>query len=167
MPAPTPAARPASTVQIALALGVLYVVWGSTYFGIRVAIDTLPPLLLCGVRYLTAGALLFAWSVRRGDREGDRLTPAHWLSALLIGGALLTIGNGGVAWSEQRVPSGIAALLVAMSPLWMALLNRLGFGVKLGPRVGAGIALAWRGSCCWPGPGAPTVSIRWGRRCCC
>jgi drug/metabolite transporter (DMT)-like permease len=102
----------------------VYVGWGGTYVGIRLAIDTMPPLLMASTRYLVAGGLLYIWAVRRGDREGDRPTRRHWLAAAVIGVALLLGGNGMVTLAEQRVPSGIAALVVATVPLWLVLLAR-------------------------------------------
>jgi drug/metabolite transporter (DMT)-like permease len=107
------------------ALAIIYVVWGSTYLGIMVAIETLPPLLMSAARFLVAGAILYAFAIRRGDTRGDRPRAGHWLAAAVVGAALLLIGNGGVAVSEERIDSGVAALLVATIPLWMALLDRL------------------------------------------
>src|SRR5919197_1241151 len=89
------------------ALATLYVVWGSTYLGIMLAIRTMPPFLMSSVRFLLAGAFLFALSPRR------RASLRAWAAALVAGGALLTIGNGGITWAEQRVDSGGVALLVS------------------------------------------------------
>src|SRR5437879_6572742 len=96
------------------ALATVYVVWGSTYLAIMVAIRTLPPFLMSSARYLVAGAVLYAFAVRRG---APRPALRHWRSAVVAGAALLLVGNGGVAWSEQRVDSGVAALLIATVPL--------------------------------------------------
>jgi drug/metabolite transporter (DMT)-like permease len=115
-------ARKASALQIALALGVVYVLWGSTYLAIAVAVRTIPALLMTGVRYLIAGSLLYGWSRWRGAERPLRL---HWRSALVVGGLLLLGGNGGLVWAEQRVPSGTAALVVSTVPLWMVLLDWL------------------------------------------
>ena len=114
----------ASTAAIWAALGAVYLAWGGTYLGIRVAIETLPPLLMASTRSLIAGALLYLWAVRRGDRRGDRPSRRQWAAAAIIGVALLLGGNGLVTLAEQRVTSGIAALLVATVPLWMVLLAR-------------------------------------------
>jgi drug/metabolite transporter (DMT)-like permease len=119
-----------------LALGTVYVVWGSTYLAIAVAVRTLPPFLMSSVRFLLAGAVLYAWSRRRG---APAPTPRQWVAAAGVGFALLLVGNGGIAWAEQRVDSGIAALLVATTPLWLALLDRLFFGTRLSLRALAGI----------------------------
>jgi drug/metabolite transporter (DMT)-like permease len=105
------------TARAWAALATVYVVWGSTYLGIMVAIRTLPPLLMASVRFLIAGAILYAFAARRG---AARPTGRQWLAAAVVGAALLLVGNGGVAWSEQRIDSGIAALLVATIPLWIA-----------------------------------------------
>jgi drug/metabolite transporter (DMT)-like permease len=115
----------ASSAAIWAALAAVYVAWGGTYLAIRVAIETLPPLLMASVRFLVAGALLYVWAVRRGDREGDRPTARQWRAAAIIGVALLLGGNGFVVLAEQRVASGIAALLVATVPLWMVVLATL------------------------------------------
>ncbi|MGH7896203.1 MAG: EamA family transporter, partial [Candidatus Binatia bacterium] len=112
------------------ALLVVYVVWGSTYLAIRIAIETLPPFLMASTRFLVAGSLLFLWSVRRGDRVGDRPGWPQWRAAAIVGAALLLGGNGGVVWAEGRIASGVAALLVATLSLWMALLAWLSEGER-------------------------------------
>jgi drug/metabolite transporter (DMT)-like permease len=119
------------------ALGVVYVVWGSTYLGIRVAVETIPPLVMAGTRFLIGGAVVFAIAVLTGDRAGDRITAIHWRSAAIIGGLLLLGGNALVGEAETRLPSGIAALVVATVPLWFAGLDRLLYGARL-PMVAAG-----------------------------
>jgi drug/metabolite transporter (DMT)-like permease len=117
--------RTPSAAGIWAALGAVYLAWGGTYLAIRVAIETLPPLLMASVRFLVAGAILYPLAIRRGDREGDRPTARQWGAAAIIGVALLLGGNGFVVLAEQRVPSGIAALLVATVPLWMVVLARM------------------------------------------
>jgi drug/metabolite transporter (DMT)-like permease len=107
---------------VGLALLIIYVVWGSTYLAIKLADQTLPPLLMAGVRFLVAGVLLYAWSRLRG---AARPTRGHWGAALVVGLLLLALGNGGVVYAEKLIPSGVAALLVGMVPLWMALLDWL------------------------------------------
>src|SRR6266508_1770885 len=82
-------AAPVPALSIWLAMTALYVIWGSTYLAIRVADRTIPPFLMGGVRFLIAGALMYVWAIRRGDREGDRPTGRKWLSATVIGGFLL------------------------------------------------------------------------------
>jgi drug/metabolite transporter (DMT)-like permease len=128
-----------------LALGSVYVIWGSTYLAIAVAIRTLPPFLMASARFLIAGALLYAWAIRRGDRSGDRPTGRQWLAALIIGGLLLLGGNGGVVWAEQHVPSSIAALIIALVPLWMALIDRLVNGQRLAAQAIVGLVIGFAG----------------------
>jgi drug/metabolite transporter (DMT)-like permease len=111
--------RPASALKVAIALAAVYIVWGSTYLAIRFAIETLPPFLMAGSRFLFAGTLLYGWARFRG---APRPSLVHWRSAVLIGAFLLLGGNGGVVWAEQRVDSGLAALLVSTEPLWIVLL---------------------------------------------
>jgi drug/metabolite transporter (DMT)-like permease len=108
-----------------VALGAVYIVWGTTYFAIRIVNQTMPPLLSASVRFLIAGAVMFAWTIRRGDRDGDRPGPRQWRAAAIVGCALLLGGNGGVVWAERTVPSGIVALIIALVPLWMALVDRV------------------------------------------
>jgi drug/metabolite transporter (DMT)-like permease len=133
----------ASTLQVAVALGAVYLIWGSTYLAIRFAIETIPPFLMAAVRYLTAGALVYGWSRFRG---APRPCLAHWRSAAIIGALLLLVGNGGVVWSEQRVSSGLVALLVSTEPLWIVLLVWLrDRGQRPGGRVIAGLLLGFTG----------------------
>jgi drug/metabolite transporter (DMT)-like permease len=119
------APEPPSAARIWAALLAVYVVWGSTYLAIRVAVQTLPPFLMAGIRHLTAGAILYAFAIRRGDWKGDRPTLAGWRAATIIGAALLLGGNGGVVWAEQYVSSGLAALFVSTLPIWIAVLDRV------------------------------------------
>src|ERR1700726_96320 len=110
----------ASRAQIVIAFAAVYVIWGSTYLTIHIAIETIPALLMSGARFILAGLLLLAFSHRPGAPR-ERLTLIHWRSAIVIGGCLLLFGNGGVAWGEQYLPSGLVALIIATVPLWMAL----------------------------------------------
>ena len=110
---------------VVVALLVVYLVWGSTYLAIAVVIGTMPPLLAAGVRYLVAGLIMvigFAALARfrRGASAPERPTMAHWRSAIIIGLLLLLGGNGGVVLGELFIPSGIAAVLLAMEPMWLA-----------------------------------------------
>lgn len=133
--------RPSPRVMVILALGTLYILWGSTYLAIRIGIATMPPLLMASSRFILAGALMFGWGTLRGDLRGGAPTARHWLATLVIGGLLLAGGNGGVTWGEQFIASGVAALLVATVPVWMALLAHLTRQERLTPLVGAGLVL--------------------------
>jgi drug/metabolite transporter (DMT)-like permease len=140
--------------KLVAAFAAVYIVWGSTYLAIRFAIETLPPFLMAGVRFLVAGSVLYGWARLRGAPRPRLL---EWRSALVVGGMLLLGGNGGVVWAQKTVPSGVAALLVASEPLWIVLLDwlpprpvRPSGRVLLGLGVGfAGVALLvapWEGS---------------------
>ena len=109
------------TALLVLAFLAIYVVWGSTYLGIRVAIESIPPLLMMGARHLTAGALLFAYMRQRGEAAPPR---SAWKPAVLAGALCFLGGHGLLAWAEQRVSSGMAALLVSLEPVIMVLLAR-------------------------------------------
>jgi drug/metabolite transporter (DMT)-like permease len=122
---------------VLLALVTVYLVWGSTYLAIRFAIETLPPLTMAGLRFLVAGGLLYAWARLRGAPRPAR---AHWAPSTAIGAFLLLGGNGGVVWAEQHVASGVTALLVAVEPVWIAVLAPLLLGHRrAGARVAAGL----------------------------
>jgi drug/metabolite transporter (DMT)-like permease len=131
--------------RLIAAFAAVYLVWGSTYLAIRYAVATLPPLLMAGARFVIAGGILLLWSRLRRNR---RPTRADWITGLVSGALLLLGGNGAVVWAEQRVPSGIAALLVAVVPLWMVLLDWLrpaGRRPALPVFVGLGLGLAGLG----------------------
>jgi drug/metabolite transporter (DMT)-like permease len=129
--------------QVWLALGIVYVVWGSTYLAIRVVVQTMPPLLSAGVRHVIAAAIILVLlAVFRGT-GALRLTRAEWLGASLVGMLLLLGGNGLVMLGERDVPSGLAALIVAVVPLWVVLLRRLfGERIPLGTIVGVVVGFA-------------------------
>jgi drug/metabolite transporter (DMT)-like permease len=132
-------------VVVWVALVAVYVIWGSTYLAIRVAVRTIPPFFMGSIRFLIAGGVLYAVSIRLGEREADRPTWRQWRAAAIIGGLLLLGGNGGVAWAEQRVASGIVALVIAMVPIWMALIDRFVFGQRLAKWAVIGLALGFAG----------------------
>ena len=135
-----------ATPTLWVALAIVYTVWGSTYLAIRVAIETLPPMLMASVRFLIAGGILYTLSIGRGDRRGDRPGRPQWRAAAIVGTLLFLGGNGGVVWAEQRVPSGIAALIVASVPLWMALIAFVVLKERL-PRVAvAGLVVGFAGT---------------------
>ena len=125
---------------------VVYLIWGSTYLAIRFTIETLPPFLSAGLRFFLAGMILYAFA-RIKNREAAP-EPRHWPGAIIVGGLLLFSGNGCVVWAERCVPSGLAALFIAIVPLWMVLLEwwwhqtrRPSFGVFLG--IGIGFLGVW------------------------
>lgn len=141
---------PATRAQLIGAFAVVYVLWGSTYLAIRIAIETIPPFLMASVRFIVAGAMLYFWSRARG---APRPTRVHWRAAAIVGALLLLGGNGAVVWAEQFVPSGLAALLVATSALWMVLLDWLRpGGIRPAARVWFGIALGLAGLAWLVGP---------------
>ena len=115
-----PARRP-SRLLVVLAFAAVYILWGSTYLGIRLAIETLPGFLMAGVRFTLAGTILFTCLVLKGQRFVSSLS--EWRKALIVGGLLLLCGNGGVTWAEKYVATGLAALLVSTEPLWVVILN--------------------------------------------
>jgi len=108
--------RAAPGWQITFAFIIVYVVWGSTYLTIRYSIATIPPFFMAGARFLAAGGLMYAWCRLRGAAPP---TAREWRATLIVGTLLLVFGNGGVTWAEQRISSGMAALLVATEPLWL------------------------------------------------
>lgn len=117
-----------TALRIGLAFATVYLVWGSTYLGIRFAIETIPPFLMAAARFLLAGALLYAWTYRQMETPP---TLRQWRNAAIAGILLFVGGNGMVTWAEQSVTSGSAALFIATVPLWMLLLD---WGVFRGPR---------------------------------
>lgn len=125
------------------AFGIVYVVWGSTYLAIRVAIETIPPLLMAGTRFLVAGGVLYAWALVRGaPSPGFRALRG----AALLGALFLFLGNGGLVWAETRIPSGLAAVLAATTPLWTVLIERRrGTTGAVRPAVYAGLILGLAG----------------------
>ena len=111
-----------SRLLVVLAFAAVYILWGSTYLGIRLAIETLPPFLMAGTRFTLAGAILLTWS-RLKKRERFLSSPNQWQKAFIVGGLLLLCGNGGVTWAEKYVATSLAALLVSTEPLWVVILN--------------------------------------------
>jgi drug/metabolite transporter (DMT)-like permease len=146
-----------SPAAVVAALGTIYLVWGSTYLAIRVTDRTMPPLLMSSVRFLIAGTALYAFASRGQARPTFR----QWSSAAIVGAALLLIGNGGVAWAETRLESGLAALMVAIIPLWVALMDRAFFGRRLSPVAIAGLVVGFAGVALLvrPGGGGDVVAM--------
>jgi drug/metabolite transporter (DMT)-like permease len=110
----------ASRGQIIAAFASIYLVWGSTYLAIRYAVETIPPFIMGGARFLVSGVLLYAWARYRGAPKPTRL---HWRNAVIAGAFLLLGGNGAVVWAAQYVPSGLTALLVSILPFWLVIIE--------------------------------------------
>src|SRR6266498_6156384 len=145
-----------SPAAVVLALATVYLVWGSTYLAIRVTDRTMPPLLMSSARFFVAGTALYLFA-SRGRR---RPTLRQWGASAIVGAALLLVGNGGVAWAETRLESGLAALIVAIIPLWVALMDRAFFGRRLSPFAMAGLVVGFAGDALLirPGGGADVVA---------
>ena len=146
----------AYSIQLALAFAAIYLVWGSTYLGIRYAVETIPPLVAAGIRHSIAGTILLAWAWARGFRP----TRAHWISGIIVGALFFLIGHGSLHWAEQFVGSGLAALLIATEPMFILVLawlmgqqkisrlSALGLGLGvLGVAMLTGAELTTKGSC--------------------
>ena len=138
--------RPLANVsrsQILIAFAAVYVIWGSTYLAIRFAIETLPSALMLGTRFLGAGGIMYIWLRARGAKAPRAI---HWRSAAILGILMPVFGTGIVVWAEKRVPSGTAALLVAIEPLWIVLLQWVHpNGKRPSAAVIAGVALGLAG----------------------
>lgn len=132
-------------VRVWVALLTIYVVWGSTFIALAIVVRDLPPLLSMAVRHVIAGGLLLAWALPRGDREGDRIGSRQIVAGFVFGGLLFLAGHGGLAWAQQTVSAGVAALLVGSIPIWMAFLDRLFFGRRLPPSAYVGFAIGFAG----------------------
>jgi drug/metabolite transporter (DMT)-like permease len=154
MPTVEPTPTPTRGAPIWLGMLVLYVVWGSTYLGIAIAVDSIPPFLMAAARFLLAGSILLAWSIAREGRSFALPSRREWRDSAIVGALLLGGGNGLVAFGELTVPSGIAALLVALMPVWVAILGGIFLGDRL-PRLAViGIAIGFAGVAILAGPSA-------------
>jgi drug/metabolite transporter (DMT)-like permease len=142
-------AKPTSA-RIALAFLAIYSIWGSTYLGIKLAIDTLPPLLMAGTRFLLAGTLLYIWIWRTGRAKP---TAQNWLGAAIVGCLMLFVGNGTVSWAELRIPSGMTSLLITTNPIWMALFDWAYGGPKPSMRLVSLMLLGFAGVVLLVNPG--------------
>ncbi len=140
----------AAAPLVLAAFAAVYLLWGSTYLAIRIGVETIPPLMLAGLRHFTAGLLLYPilrW------KTGVRPTSTHWKTAAVTGFLLLFAGNGGVSWAEQIVPSGITALLVTMVSLWLVIVDWLRpGGHRPVPKVILGLILGFAGMVLLVGP---------------
>jgi len=147
---PLKSSRAESKRWVPVAFAAVYILWGSTYIGIRIAIESFPPLAMAAIRHSLVGLILYP--ILR-VKTGIRPTAAHWWTAAVTGVSLLCITNGGLSWAEQKVPSGIAALLVATIALWPVILDWLRpQGARPGPRVFAGLILGFVGLALLVGP---------------
>jgi drug/metabolite transporter (DMT)-like permease len=140
-----------------IALATLYVVWGSTYLGIAIAIETIPPFVMLSARFAIAGVLLLGWSRLTAGPEFSAPSRRELRDSSVVGLLLLGIGNGFVAFGEQTVPSGIAALCVALMPLFLVLLGRVVFGERIPRLVGLGIVVGFAGVILLVAPTGPAT----------
>ena len=149
-PTPSPHTPARMTTVVLMAFAAVYVVWGSTYLAIRIGIESFPPLILAGLRHITVGVFLYP-VLRR--KTGIKPTAANWRTAIVAGGLLLFVGNGGVSWAEQTVPSGVTALLVATVSLWLVIVDWLRpGGARPVPRVAMGLLIGFAGLALLVGP---------------
>ncbi|HVX89037.1 MAG TPA: EamA family transporter [Gemmatimonadales bacterium] len=153
--------------RILIAFAIVYLVWGSTYLGIRVAVETIPPFLLAATRSLFAGAILFAfarWRNRNTAPAPQRPSASHWRTAFIMGFLMFVMGNALLSWAETRIDSGLAALIVGAIPLWVVVMARL---TPYGPRreitlqkfVGVVVGIAGLGMLVWPGSASAGVRM--------
>ena len=134
---------------VAAALAVVYIAWGSTFVAMRVAVRSLPPLTMSGVRFLAAGLLLYGWCLwqrhRRPEAGWRAPTRREWCASAILGVALPAAGTGGAAWAEQTIPAGTAALLLATVPVWMTITSRIVDTERISVLTAAGLALGLGG----------------------
>jgi drug/metabolite transporter (DMT)-like permease len=138
-----------SRVKLWAGFAALYVLWGSNFLAIRYAAEAMPPFLMMAVRCLIAGAILFGWAWLRG---GQRPAPGHWRSAAAVGTLLFLGCHGLLAWAEQTIPSGVAALVMATTPVWLTLLDWSTGGARPTTRGVFGLALGLVGLVVLVGP---------------
>lgn len=143
--------------KIWLALLAIYLIWGSTYLAIRFTVETIPPFLTAGLRFISAGTLMYIWQRLTGNPAPTR---RQWRDTAIIGLLLLLGGNGLVSWAEQYVPSGIAALLIGTVPMWMVLIESLRpRGVRPRIQAIAGLLIGFGGITLLVGPGELSSEI--------
>src|SRR5690348_11046273 len=135
-----PAVAPSRSLRL-LAFSAIYLLWGASFLAIRVIVATVPPILAAGFRFLSAGLILFAWSQLRGD-SFPKLN--EWRSAIFLGVVMFACNYGPLFWAEQRVPSGVAAIISALIPVWIAIFEwaRYRSGMPRGLIVGTACGLA-------------------------
>jgi drug/metabolite transporter (DMT)-like permease len=139
---------------ISIGMLILYLVWGSTYLGIAIAVDTIPPFVMAATRFLVAGLVLVALSAIRDRRSLTLPTRREWRDSAIVGALLLGGGMGMVAFGEQTVPSGITALLIAVMPVWIAVLGRIFLRERLPRLAVVGIVVGFAGVAILIGPSA-------------
>jgi len=132
-------------MRVWTALGTVYLVWGSTFVALAIVVRDLPPFLAMSVRHLVAGGILLTFAYSRRSRVRERIGRAQVAAAFVFGGLLFVTGHGALAWAQQTVPAGVAALLVGTIPLWMVLLDRLVLGRRLPVSAYAGLVLGFVG----------------------
>jgi len=130
-----------SQLLILLAFGCIYIIWGSTYLAIHYAIETIPPLFVASFRHLIAGALLFAWCWHRGLRPVRK----QWIASFVLGVLFFLIGHGTLHWAQQTLPSGMAAILVATEPIFVAIIVMITGRTRLTPALLLGVLLGLGG----------------------
>lgn len=145
-----------STLKLVLAFAAVYIIWGSTYLAIRTCVETMPPFLMAGSRFVLAGAVLYLAARLCGAAAP---TLAHWRRSAAVGFLLIVAGNGLVVWSEQRVNSSTAALMIAMAPVWFAVLAWAFRGEHPTPAAFAGIGIGLAGIVLLIGPGTLGTAV--------
>jgi drug/metabolite transporter (DMT)-like permease len=140
-------------MRVVLAFVLIYTIWGSTYLGIRFAIQSIPPFLMAGTRFIIAGGIILAWAAAK---RVPKPSLANWRTAAIVGALLLLGGNGGVTWAEQTVPSSLAAVLITTVPIWMVIVELFEKGRKLpSPHVVIGLLVGFAGVVFLVGLGGP------------
>jgi drug/metabolite transporter (DMT)-like permease len=148
-----------SKTKLIFAFAAIYVIWGSTYLAIRFAVETLPPFLMAGTRFIIAGGVLFALTAP-GRLKG--VGWRHWGAATFVGGCLFLGGNGLLSWAEQGVDSGVAALVIASIPVWLMLLEWASGGRRPTRRAVTGVAIGVAGVAILVFPGQGSAMVRGG-----
>lgn len=134
----------ASKVKIVAAFLTIYLIWGTTFLGIRIAVETIPPFMMAGLRFFLAGGIMLPILLARGGRFPSLL---HWRSAAIVGGLMLVGGIGLLSAAEKRLPSGLAALVIATIPIWITLIAWLGFqGTRPGTQTFIGLGIGFAGA---------------------
>lgn len=133
-----------SLILLVAAFAAVYIFWGSTYLAIKYAIETLPPFLMAGARFVVAGLIIYVWA--RFSKDYEKPKPAHWRTSFIVGTLLLLGGNGGVVFAEHYISSSLAALLVATEPFWIVLLGWLWLkGARPNLKVALGLFIGFFG----------------------